>query len=260
MTTGRAQGQLWGVRARDYADYAEETFRPLFEAVLDAAGVTAGTRLLDVGCGTGLATAIAAECGALVAGLDEAERSLAIAQERAPQGDFRVGDLSVLPWPDRTFDVVTGFNAFQFAEDIVTALREARRVTLPGGKVGFATWGRGEECEIGAVAPVYGRFFPPPPPGGEGPFAIGVPGRIEALLEQADLTPVTSGEQRCVFDFPDREAALRGLLSVGPAVAAGRIAGDEAVREAMATAIERFRTPTGGYRLRNRLRYVIATV
>jgi 2-polyprenyl-3-methyl-5-hydroxy-6-metoxy-1,4-benzoquinol methylase len=114
MTTGQTPGQLWGERARDYADYAEEAFRPIFVAILDVAGVTAGTRLLDVGCGTGLATAIAAERGVLVAGLDEAERSLAIAKERAT-AKVIIGGAETTPgksltapgWPRRPMAKIT---------------------------------------------------------------------------------------------------------------------------------------------------------
>jgi ubiquinone/menaquinone biosynthesis C-methylase UbiE len=103
----------------------EPFVRPLYEAVFDAADVEAGTRLLDVGCGPGLAAQLAAKRGAHVAGLDAAGASLEFAGERTPQGDFRVGEMEDLPWPDNTFDVVTGFNAFQYAADVVNALREA---------------------------------------------------------------------------------------------------------------------------------------
>src|SRR5262249_33881092 len=128
MGTAQMQGSLWGVGARDYADLGEAAFRPLYEAVLDVAGGRAGTRLLAGGCGPGLAALLAARRGAEVAGLDAAETSVAIARERTPAGDFRVGEMEELPWPDGTFDVVTGFNAFQYAADPINALREARRV------------------------------------------------------------------------------------------------------------------------------------
>src|SRR5262245_45210486 len=109
MGTAQIQGSLWGARARDFAEAVEPCGRPLYEAVFDAADVRAATRLLDVGCGPGLAALLASARGAQVAGLDAAEASLEVARERVPAGDFRVGEMEDLPWPDNTFDVVTGF-------------------------------------------------------------------------------------------------------------------------------------------------------
>jgi ubiquinone/menaquinone biosynthesis C-methylase UbiE len=52
---------------------------------------------------------------------------LAIARTRVPDGDFHVGELESLPFPDGTFDLVTGFNAFQYAANPVAALADARK-------------------------------------------------------------------------------------------------------------------------------------
>jgi len=120
-------GSLWRARAQDHATLVEGALRPLYETVFDAVGLRSGRRLLDAGCGPGLAAHLAARCSALAARLDAAEVSLLIASERTPEGDFRVGDLEELLWPDDSFDVVTSFNAIKFAGDITTALREARR-------------------------------------------------------------------------------------------------------------------------------------
>lgn len=257
MGTAQVRGDLWGARARDYADLVEGFFRPAFAAVLGAAGVGRRTRLLDVGCGTGLAAQIAAGQGARVAGLDAAEASVAIARERTPAGDFRVGEMERLPWPDHSFDVVTGFNAFPFAADQIAALREARRVARPGGRVAALAWGRAGECEVPVVVGVAGRFLPPPPPPPAPPPAPG-PASIEESLRRAGLSPLAAGEVDCPFAFPDLETALRGLMSAGFCVAAARRAGDEAVRSALAEALAPYRAEAGGYRLRNRLRYAVA--
>jgi SAM-dependent methyltransferase len=194
MGTAQVQGSLWGARARDYADIVEGCYRPVYARVFTEAGVGAGTKLLDVGCGQGLAAQLAAQRGAQVAGLDAAEASLGIARERTPAGDFRAGEMEDLPWPDNTFDVVTGFNAFQYAADLVNALREAGRVARPGGRVAMAVWGRAEDCETVATISALGKLLPPPPPGAPGPFALSAPGRVEGLLQQAGLAPLARGE------------------------------------------------------------------
>src|SRR5207302_7913330 len=93
------------------------------------------------GCGAGMAAQLASALGAEVVGIDASETLLAIARERTPRGDFRIGDLEALPFADRHFGVVTGFNSFQFAGNPGVALAEARRVTKPDGRVVVATWG-----------------------------------------------------------------------------------------------------------------------
>jgi SAM-dependent methyltransferase len=197
--------------------------------------------------------------GARVAGLDAAEASLEIARERAPEGDFRAGELEYLPWADNTFDVVTGFNSFQYAADVVNALREARRVARPRGRVAMAVWGRAEDCETVATLTALSKFLPPPSPGSPGPFALSAPGRVEGLLELAGLSPLASAVVDCLFEFPDLETAVRGTMSSGPAAAAIQQAGAEAVRQAIAESLAPFRTSGGGYCQRNRFRHVIAT-
>jgi SAM-dependent methyltransferase len=258
MGTAQVQGSLWGARARDYAEVVEEAFEPLYEAVFDQATVGGGTMLLDVGCGPGLAAHLAARRGARVAGLDAAEASLVVARERTPEGDFRAGDLEELPWPDETFDVVTSFNAFQFAANIGNALQQARRVTRPGGRVAMAVWGRPEDCETVVTVSAVGKLLPPSPATPAEP-PLSTPGRVEGLLQQAGLFPMAGGEVECAFEFPDIETAVRGLMSAAPMVAAARRIGDEAVERTVADSLARFRTAEGGYRQRNRFRYVVAT-
>src|SRR6476660_6365384 len=95
--TSEAHGRLWGVRARDWADFQEGTVRPVFQAVLDRARVGPGARYLDAGCGSGMAAEMAAARGAQGSGVDAAEAMRSIARARVPAGDFREGDLEELP-------------------------------------------------------------------------------------------------------------------------------------------------------------------
>lgn len=259
--TGSApiQGALWSARARDWADVQEPVQGDLYPPVLDAAGVGEGTRLLDVGCGSGVAAAIARERGAQVAGIDAAEALVGIARERAPDGEFAVGEIEALPYADDSFDAVTGFNSFQYAANPEHALREAGRVARPGAPVAIVTWGRPEDCEAAAYLKALGSLLPAPPPGAPGPFALSEPRALEELAGGAALTPDRVAEVTTRWEYPDRETALRGLLAAGPATKAIEAAGDERVSAAVTDALAPYRTASGGYAIENTWRYLIAT-
>ena len=147
----REQQLLWGSNPSHWARFAEPHTRPLFEAVLAATSVTAGIRLLDVGCGSGLLLELAAARGATVTGLDVSPGLLAVARDRVPDAELWLGDLQELPFPNDFFGAVTGVNAFQFAGDPLAALREAGRVCQPGGIVAASTFAGPDRVESTAV-------------------------------------------------------------------------------------------------------------
>ena len=258
--TAGVQGELWGIRAQDWAEAQEGFSRPLYESVLSATGIGKGSIVLDVGCGAGLFGMLAAECGAQVAGIDATRAFIAIAKQRVPQGDFRLGEMEQLPYDGGTFDVVTGFNSFQFAGDPVNALKEARRVSKRGAAVVTATWGKPETCDAAAFMEALRPLLPPAPPGAPGPFALSADGALEALAEQAGLTPRSVGEVDCPFEYANLDALLRGFLSAGPSVKAIQVSGEAKVRNAVTTAVAPFRLSSGGYHLENTFRFLVATV
>ncbi len=258
MGSASTQGQLWGAQATNWAEIQEGVCRPLFEAALDHLAVRPGVALLDVGCGAGLAAKLAARRGARVAGIDAAAALIAIAKERVPEADFRIGEMESLPFAGASFDCVTGFNSFQYAADPVNALREARRVAKAGASVVIATWGQPADCEAAVYLSALRPLLPAPPPGAPGPFALSKEGALEALAEQAGLAPKTAAEVDCLWAYPNLETALRGLLSAGPAVKAIETSGEDRVQQAVVKALAPFQTDAGGYELRNKFRYLVA--
>ena len=148
--SARLWGELWGDRPRDWAG-TEEQQHPVYAAALEQVELRAGDRVLDVGCGTGVFLRMCADRGAEVTGLDASEPLLAIARGRVPEADLRHGDMMALPFADDTFDLVTGFTSFFFADDMVAALREAGRVARPGGPVVIEVFGAPERCELELV-------------------------------------------------------------------------------------------------------------
>ena len=198
--------------------------------------------------------------GAEVTAVDFSEGMLAEAR-RKPGAEalrFIAHDLHTpLPFADGAFDLVTGFSAFQFAADPVAAVREAARVAR-GGRVVVAVFGPREANESDVYLSALAALLPTPPPGAPGPYVLSADGALEALADRAGLTAQAVREVACPWVYPDRATALRGLLASGPAVRAAELAGEEAVRDAILSAIAPFRVPGGGYRLTNTFRYLVA--
>jgi SAM-dependent methyltransferase len=254
MGSAAIQGQLWGARAEDWATCVEQVCLPLFGAALDAARVTAGTRLLDAGCGAGLLALLASLRGARVTALDAAPGLLAIARQRLPAADVREGDLEALPFADSSFDAVTAVNSVFYAADMAAATRELVRVTRPGGRVVVTAWGPPERCEfLSAVMPALGPLLPPPPPGAQPPHpgALSEPGALAGVLRSAGLRVVDEGEIACPFVFPSTEASWRGNASAGVNQAAIAHSGEAAVRAVYANADRAHMRPDGSVRYQN---------
>jgi SAM-dependent methyltransferase len=258
MRTAQMQGKLWGAAARDWADLAEPVQQPFFEAAFDALGITEATRLLDAGCGAGLALVLAAERGAIVTGLDASAGLLEIARERLPGADLREGELEALPFVDDAFDAVTAFNSIQYAGDPTAALREIVRVAKPGARIAITTWGPPEQCEMRAVIGAIGSLLPPPPPNAVGPFALAAPGALAALAEGAGLTAERTIDVPTPYSHDDFDTAVRAHLASGPARRAIDTAGFEATRDAVTAVCEEVRQPDGSVNFDNVFKVLIA--
>jgi SAM-dependent methyltransferase len=240
---------VWGRRPRDWAELAEPENTALFEAVLDQLPIEPGTRVLDAACGSGLAASMAAERGAVVSGFDSEPELLAIARERVPGGYFVKAELDSLPYADGAFEVVTGFNAFQFATDPVVAVREAGRV---GAVVAATTFAEPERCESTALHLAMRAVRGDEPVAGYSPYSLSSPGGLEQLMTAAGLTPIAAGEVPVVWGYDDPELTIRALLSSAGGALAIEAAGEERVRAALAEALEAF--PDG---MNNVFRYAI---
>ena len=262
--SGKGQSDLWTERARDWADVMEGWNGwgiPVYRHVLEHVPVDRGTSLLDVGCGAGRFSRIAADRGAAVSGLDATASLVEIAQERVPDGDFRVGEMEDLPWADDSFDVVTGFNSFFIAADMVNALREARRVARPGASVAMTVFGRPEQCQSTSVFSSLRQFMPPRAGGAadeeEGP-GLHEEGALETRATEAGLSPKEAGYLQFAEEYPNLETMVRGYLAAPPFVRAARAAGEEAVREALVEALRPLEISSGRYRLKDEVRYLVA--
>ena len=256
--TGAVNGRLWGARAADWSALQEARVAPAYHAAFERAGVAAGTELLDVGCGAGLAAMLAAARGSNVTGIDAAEAMLEIARSRVPAAEFYVGDIQQLPFADSRFDLVTGFNAFQYAADPACALGEARRVTRPGGHVIVMTWGRPEGMEAARLVAALRPLLPPAPPDSPGPFALSDETTLRAFALQGGLHVEAVFDTDAPWEYPDLVTALRALKSSGAAARAIEHSGEAAVDEAHANVLAAFRRHDGSYRINATFRCLLA--
>jgi SAM-dependent methyltransferase len=253
------QRRLWGTDPCAWADLAEAHNQPLFEAVLDAANVSQGTRLLDIGCGSGLALAMAEQRGAIPAGLDISPGLLAVARSRLPGAELTEGDMESLPFKDATFDAVTGVNAFQFAGDPRRALREAARVTRPGGRVVASLFAAPERSQGTVAHEAMSALIPPGGQDDHAPYALSAPGNLEAALAAAGLRVTHDGEVVCHWRYATMDDAVRALLCSAGGARAAEEAGEQAVRDVLRQALAPFQDPQAGtVTLRNTFRWVAA--
>jgi SAM-dependent methyltransferase len=232
--------------------------RPTYEAALQHTGLAAGQRVLDIGCGAGAFLRLVAEGGALPHGIDASDALIGFARERLPDADLRVGEMEQLPWKTDRFDLVTGFNAFFFADDMVAALREAGRVARPGAPVVIQVWGAHERCDLEAVKQIARPFFPPRPADAPADPDLSQPGLLRELVARAGLDPLDEFDISWTLRYPDESTLGRALLAVaGLAVIAGPDREQE-LRQAIVEGLAPYRRPDGSYRLSNEYHYVFA--
>jgi SAM-dependent methyltransferase len=254
MGSASQQGVIWGARAQDWTEANEPAWHQVFETVMDRMRVGPGREVLDVGCGAGGALAVARERGAIVTGLDASEALVGIARGRLPGAEIQVGDMEELPFPDQSFDLVTGLNSFQFAGSPVNALREARRVVRPGGAVAMMVWGPRQDCDmLSKVMPAIVAFLPPSAATPSPPLAQ--PGVIEGLMEQAGLSPQDGFEFASDLEFPDLATAATAILAASARAIAH--SGETRVRAGIEEALSPLVRADGKVRLRNRFRLVL---
>jgi SAM-dependent methyltransferase len=181
--------------------------------LLDALGVAAGTRFLDVAAGTGALSVPARARGAVVTATDFSLGMVAVLDERlagpgGPPAEVAVMDAAALDLPDGGFDAAGSMFGLMFLPDVVRGVSELARVVRPGGRCGTLTWHLGSFPLHRLVGSALAEAVPgwdrePPPPAWA---PVGAPDGLRAALEAGGLAGV---EVRVVsrtwhFDDPRR--------------------------------------------------------
>jgi SAM-dependent methyltransferase len=205
----------WGRKAADFATLSELGNCREYVAVHHRLGIDAGDRLLDVACGSGLAIELARLRGASCSGVDASARLVAVARDRNPACDIRVGDMHALPWDEASFDVVTSFRGIWGTTP--DAIAEIFRVLRPGGRAGMTVWGH-LKISPGAWALAPFRLAAAEKVENQAVMvSLGRPGAGEQLLESYGFADVERLEVPFALEFADPQLYARALASTGPA-------------------------------------------
>jgi SAM-dependent methyltransferase len=242
-------GAHWAGRRDRY----EAMLAPYAARLLTAAAIAPGETVLDVGCGCGQTTVLAAARAnpGQVKGVDLSAPMLAQARTRAAaegvaNAVFEQADVQAAALGQEVFDVAVSRFGVMFFDDPDAAFRAVRRALRPGGRLAFLCWQQEAGNDYSTVArDALAPFGPKPPPvepGAPGPFSLADPDRIRRLLEGAGFTAVgTQAVTEALWVGADAEDALdffltkpssrRGLKDADAATAAAARA---ALHEALA--------------------------
>lgn len=247
--------------AERYDRFMGRYTRTLAPALADAAGVTGGMRVLDVGCGPGgLTHELAARVGAEnVAAIDPAAQFVGACRERNPGADVREGVAEQLPWPDESFDAALSSLVIGFMEDADRGMREMARVTRPAGTVAVCMW----DLTAGGMT-MLSTFWTAareldPDASGERSRPGVSEGDIGDRLRRAGLAEVVDGALEAGADYRDFDDFWEPFtFAVGPA--GQYLASLPADRQARLRDTCRAAIPTGPFSLTARAWYARGTV
>ena len=201
-------------------------FQPWVEPLLGDVQLSAGDRVLDIACGTGIVARLAKKHlgpSATVVGVDANSEMLAVARRVASEVDWRQGDAVALPLRDgERFDVVLCQQGFQFFSDHAAAALQMHRALMDGGRVGISTWRSDEEFPVlrqlrrvaeQHVGPIRDRRH-----------SLGDPRPVEAALREAGFHDVRSKRSVRTIRFSDGSTFVRlnamALVNMGASSAA----------------------------------------
>ncbi|MCT7351733.1 methyltransferase domain-containing protein [Streptomyces sp. 15-116A] len=214
----------------DYPSVAADIIPGLGEALVRAAGVSPGDRVLDVAAGTGNAAIPAALAGAEVVASDLTpellETGRRLAEERGAKLQWREADAEALPFDDASFDVVLSCVGVMFAPHHQEAAGELLRVCRPGGTLAVLSWT--PEGFLGRMLATMKPYAPPPPPGAQPPPLWGDENHVRQLFGDR-ITGITAERRTVVVDRFSSPEEFRDYFKqrYGPTISVYKAIGED---------------------------------
>ena len=239
------------------ADLYERVWSPItsqaVDSLLDAAGVEAGLRVVDVGTGAGDAAGRASERGAQATGVDVAPAMVEIAARRYPAASFVEASVTNLPFADESLDAAVGNIVIQHVGEPDRAAREIARVLVPGGRIALSTWDAPEQSPffaalLGAIADAQ---VPPPSeiPPGPSFFQYANDDTFRSLLRTAGFVQVSIDMTTIEFPLDSADdliiALADGTVRTGALLRAADEAQRQVVRESLEARLDQWRRGDG---------------
>ncbi len=243
----------WSERAAVYDRLTARITLTLAAPLLDAAGVGAGTRVLDLGCGPGVVCGLAAERHALPTGVDVSPGMLAEARRRHPGLPFVEADAVSLPFADAAFDACVGGFVLNHlpAPDAVAA--ELARVLAPGGALALSLWEPPARNRwlgiVGEALAEVGVHTPADLAGGPDAYRFADRDEMIGLLRRAGLGDARVERVETLARCRDGDELWEGVLGGSVRTSTTILRQPEEVRRQVRAAVERrlrpYRTPGG---------------
>lgn len=217
----------------DYPAVATEVIPATGPRLVEACGIHAGQRVLDVGAGSGNAAIPAALTGAQVVASDLAPALLEVGRQQASSRgatlEWQEADAEALPYADGEFDVVMSCVGVMFAPHHQASADELVRVCRPGGTIGLLSWT--PEGFIGQMFATMKPYAPPPPPGAQPPPLWGDEAHVRELLGDR-VTDVVARKEVLTVDRFASPTEMRDFFkrTYGPTIAAYRTIADDPAR------------------------------
>ncbi|MEV0996682.1 methyltransferase domain-containing protein [Nonomuraea sp. NPDC050202] len=220
------QAKAWnGYEGRHWADNHDRydaTNSGFNEALLEAAGIGDRDRVLDIGCGNGQVTRLAARSARHAVGVDLSEPMLARARSvAAAEGvrniTFERGDVQVHPFEAGSFDVAVSRFAVMFFGDPVAAFGNVARALRPGGRLAFVTMKDPHGTDLGtilaAISGLLPGWRPASAPDRSGPLSLADPDRIREVLTRAGFGNITVTHAEAMAELGRNASDAAGFFS-----------------------------------------------
>ncbi len=227
--SNQEQIDYWNGEAGDkwvsFSAQLDAMLKPFADTILETAKITSNDDILDIGCGAGALSLMAAQKGQSVTGIDISSPLIGLAQKRAaeiPNTSFQIGDAQTMALSQK-FDLAISRFGVMFFDDPVTAFTHIRHQMKPSGRLVFACWqspmkNLWARAPFEAAIPYLKEPPSPPQPHTPGPFGLADREHIKTILESSAWSSVQITEWSGDIQLPGQDISESAafMMQMGP--------------------------------------------